>query len=49
MGPFWSRAGLFLDFYLGKELYDEIVKRRKNVSDFVNEAVEEALEKKQRF
>jgi hypothetical protein len=39
MGPLWSRAGLCLDFYLGKKLYDEIVKPDK--------AITEALKKEQ--
>lgn len=45
MGPFWSRAGLCLSRYLHKELYDEIVKRGKDVNDFVDKAAEEALER----
>lgn len=32
--------------YLGKDLYDEIVKRGEDVAEFVDKAVKEALEKK---
>ena len=45
MGPFWLRAGLSLACYLHKELYDEIVKLDKDVNEFVDKAVEEALKK----
>jgi len=48
MGPLWSRAGLSLAFYLPKELYDEIVKLDKDVTEFVYKAVTEALEKEQK-
>jgi len=48
MGPLWSRAGLSLDFYLGKELCDEIVKPDKDVTEFVDKAVTERLKKERR-
>jgi len=47
MGPFWSRAGLSLACYLHKELCDEVVKRHKDVNEFVDKAVEEALKKEE--
>jgi hypothetical protein len=47
MGPFKSRAGLCLACYLPKELYDEIVKLDKDVTEFVDKAVEEALKKEE--
>jgi len=31
--------------YLSKELYDELVKRGKDVTQFIDEAVKEALKK----
>jgi len=34
--------------YLRKKLYDEIVKRGHDVTDFVNKAVEETLKKEEK-
>ncbi len=31
--------------YLSKELYDELIKRGKNVTEFIDKAVKEALKK----
>jgi len=47
MGPFWSRAGLCLAHYLRKELYDKIAKLDKDVNEFVDKAVTEALKKEE--
>jgi len=48
MDPFWSRAGLCLACYLPKELYDELIKRDKYVTEFVDKVVTEALKKEQK-
>jgi len=34
--------------YLSKELYDELIKRGKNVTEFIDKAVTEALKKEQK-
>lgn len=34
--------------YLSKELYDEIIKRNQDVTEFVDKAVKEALKKKEK-